>query len=232
MSQYSSLILTDLPASGSFWLWDEASGTLVDSGGGAHNSTDNSFLHYQQTGPLATSSSFSLGFDGTNSSTGFGTAIFEFLGTTSYSLECWIKPYDLTNNPFAFQKQNAAEGWYLRLLAAGNVRMGRLQASATDQLDTASAPLTARYNHIVGTYNGTNQQIYVNGVSAAGPTASAKSIQTVASTVSLGGLAGGGNKLTGQMALPAIYPGVVLSSAQVLAHYQAAFTTSTGWYAG
>jgi hypothetical protein len=220
---YAAAVLADLPGTGSFWKLDEASGALVDSGGGAHNSTDNTNLIYRQPGPLRDEGGYSLAFTANLPSTGFGAAIFEFLGTASYSLECWVNPSDLSGNPFIFRKDTAAEGWYTRILAAGGVRMVRLQASALDTLDSAAGKVvTGAWTHLVWTYDGTSMAIYVNGALVAGPTASAKSVQTNVTSVSFGGLSGAGNRLLGLGALPAIYPGVVLSLSQVQTHYTTA----------
>lgn len=222
---YIATVLADLPASGSFWKQDEASGTLVDSGGGAHNGTAIATPDYRQTGPLASELSYALGFViAENEGVGYGD-VFEFTGTQAYSLELWIKPTAsaAAQNPFLLG-QNVAntEGWNLRLLAAGTIRSQRFQAAAVDACTTVATALAGSWTYIVQTYDGANMTIYLNAVLAAGPTASANSIQANAATLTLGRFQTGGNAFDGSIAQPAIYPGVALSPATISSHFASA----------
>jgi hypothetical protein len=223
VASYSDLVLADLPASGSYWKYPEDAGTLVDSGGGAHNGTVVGTPVYGQAGiPAGDDPNRSLLFaQATNQGVDAGD-VFEFTGTQSFSVEIWVKPKPgaAALNPFLIGQVVAnSEGWEVRYLASGLVRVSRWQAAAADQLSSAAALSVETWNHIVVTYDGTNSRIYLNGKLTAGPTASAKSIQANAATLIVGKYSGTGNSFDGWSARPAVYPSVVLTADQVAAHF-------------
>lgn len=230
MSIYDDAINLDLPASGSYWKLDEASGNAADSGGGAHTGTATGMI-YQGDGPIATEGSFAYGFNGAAASRVDAGDIFEFTGTQSYSIDFWMKPQDRTKNPHVVSQWTAAEGWNIRYLSTGLLRMQRFTASAADSISTGAAIPQNVWTYIGATYDGSNMNLYVNGVLSAGPTASAKSIGANAGTFQMS-LAASGNEYAGFLSRVAVYPSVVLTSTQITNHYNAAFTTKTGWYTG
>src|SRR6266540_872865 len=121
MSGYSDAILADLPASGSYWPMNEASGSLADAGGGGNTLTP-------FNSPAGTR------FAG-------GTGIFEFLGTASYSLEIWACPLSTPGSGwFAFTKRNATiDGWDW----GGHLaEVHRWQANASDTFGYTAWPLS------------------------------------------------------------------------------------------
>jgi hypothetical protein len=225
-SNYDEAVRADLPGSGSFWKFNEVSGSLVDSGGGAHNLTGTS-VTYAQSGPGGLSSriqpNFALQFLEGSGSRATGGDIFEFTGIQSFSVECWIYPfsYAATNGFIINQYLNGTDGWNVRLLTTGLVRVQRFGASVVDSLSSDVVVALNSWSHFAWSYDGGLMRLYLNGRPMPAPVVSTRSIVANAAVLVVGDSNAGGNAFNGRIARPAVYPDVVLSNQQVMAHYVA-----------
>jgi hypothetical protein len=224
---YSSTVLADLPGTGSYWKLNEASGTLVDSGGGAHNGTSFNTPTYQQAGPLTSETSYAMSFAAaSNEGVSFGDN-FGFTGSSTFSLEFWINPNvgSAAVNPFIICKRTSVTGWEVRYLAAGQIRLQRGGGAGFFNTCTSVSTLaTTTWTHVIFTYDGTVGKCYLNGtIDKTGATeANALSGNAIPVCIANFDTTGTGNSFDGLLANPAIYPSNVLTATQALNHFLAA----------
>jgi hypothetical protein len=224
---YDSTILADLPGTGSYWKMDDTADPVVDAGGGAHNGTSFNTPTFHQPGPLISESSFALSFAAaSNEGVAFGTGIFDFGGSTTFSLEFWLNPNvgSAAINPFVLAKRTSVTGWEVRYLAAGQIRLQRGGGSGFFNTRTSTATIaTSIWTHVVFTYDGSNGVSYINGVLDGTGALENNSLATNAINVCVADYdtTGTGNSFDGLLSRVAIYPSVVLTGAQVAAHFAA-----------
>lgn len=217
---YRDVILADLPAGGSFWELGEASGTFADSGSAGVVGTAQGAVERQKPGPFA--GSYSVGFAATSAiGITFGDN-FDFLGTSSFSLEIWqfLRAYPAGTGIAGLFHKHTTSGF--RFCYDNNPTRCFIQrydnVGGVDTLTVNGNPRISKWYYWGVSYDGTNMRIYRNGNLVGGPTASAKSIVDEASNFQIGLAQNNSDQL---VALPAVYPGVVLST-QFLTHYEAA----------
>lgn len=158
-------------------------------------------------------------FDG---STGYADAgsgsFFDPSGTKTFSIEAWVKPttVDTTFRRVCGMEATVNHGATLYWQSTAGWGFLRGDSSAGNDVATGGTPSTSAWAHVVGTYDGTNMRLYVNG-SLVTTTASSRSVDTASATFRMGGtqasLNGGAS-----MSSIAVYP-IALSAAQVLNHY-------------
>jgi hypothetical protein len=228
---YSSVVLADLPGSGSFWPMSDTADPVVDSGGGAHNGTSFNTPTFSQPGPLSPDASASIGFAAaSNEGVGFGD-FFGFTGASTFSLEFWLNPNvgSAAINPFVLAKRTSLTGWEVRYLAAGQIRLQRGGGAGFFNTCTSVSLIpTSAWSHVIFTYDATNGRCYLNGnLDQTGATEAnsltGNAIQVCAANYDP---AGSGNSFDGRISNISIYPSVVLTGAQAAAHFAAGFSTA------
>jgi Concanavalin A-like lectin/glucanases superfamily len=168
-----------------------------------------------------------MSFNGTNGAIDLGNT-FPFIGTAPYSIECWFLA--LSTQPVTFYEiiskwhQNdtdgeLASGWNLFYTNSNDVDLTR-EASAGVP-DLVVTPFQSGWHHVVGTYDGVNQTIYLDGMQRMS-TAASLELQPVSEDLMIG--AGNGDPtgvpMFGSIAQVAIYDHS-LTAEQVLKHFAA-----------
>ncbi len=162
-----------------------------------------------------------------NGSTGYivGPDVFPFTGTASFTLMGMVNLDTIPASGSYMElcsnlktDGSGAQGWEFRVFGAGRVELVRTLNGASDACQTAAGTgvLQGKTHHLAATYDGTNMRVYIDGVLAAGPTASSKSLVNVASAlVNIGRLPSGANYLDGRLDEWSFWDGTALSAANV-----------------
>jgi hypothetical protein len=216
-TNYSNTVLADSPAG--YWRLGELSGTTATAASGTPNGT-------YTNGPLlgmggaVHDTDTAVKFDGSNDYVTFGD-VYDFTGTSSFSLEAWVKPAAAAtaNFPMIISKYGTS-GWnlYMENNAQPNadaVTLERL-ASGSDYASTATSLQPGTWYHVVATYDGSRMRIYLNGV-LGDDNASSRSLTDTATAMNIGGT---GDEFNGQIDEVAIYT-TVLNQTRIQAHYDA-----------
>ena len=213
---YSTAVNADTPVS--YWRLGETSGTSAGDERGANPGT------YQNSPTLGTTSLLAsdtankaVSFDGTNDSVKVPSSSSLQL-TSSLSLEAWVKPASLPTSGNFASILTKAESYSLQFngprleftIMQGGVRK-RLQAPE-------GAIVVDQTYHVVGTYDGTTQRLYINGTQVAS-TALSGPATTNTNALYLGSWDGGEEFFKGTIDEPAVY-GSVLSAPRIAAHYE------------
>ena len=215
-SAYSNAALADSPSG--YWRLGETSGTTAaDSSGGDNGVYTNGPALGQASLLPGESTNKAVRFDGVNdyvrvpSSGSLSPAV-------GVSVEAWIKPASLPASGSFASILTKAESYSLQFNGP-RLEFTIMQNSARKRLQApAGAIVAGQTYHVVGTYDGTTQRLYVNGTQAAS-TPLTGPITTNGNPLAMGSWSGGGEFLAGTIDEPAVYPSV-LSPARVSAHYQ------------
>jgi len=142
-----------------------------------------------------------------------------------FSVECWVNSSVTTGrSAISYGDANVANGSiWMGIDATGHPTLTCGSASAT----SGTAISTATWYHLVGTGDGSNMRLYVNGSLVAGPTAYTSAIPTTASTGTVGARYNNGHDafFSGTIDEAAFYA-YALTAAQVTAHYNAGFNAT------
>jgi len=223
-SYYQSVILGDLPAG--YWRLDDTGGFAADTSGNGHTGTLHGGITKGLSG-VALDGGSSMLFDGTTGNIDIPYAA-SLVPAGAYSLELWL----LMTGTFASPPrgmlcdENSAftKGCKLDVNTDGTIS---LQNNPAAVINSPSTPAFGVWHHIVGTYDGANSRLYIDGVLVAGPTAKAYTPNDggdphIGSVVS-----GASNFFPGRLAECAIYT-YQLSDVQVANHYAAAHSIGAG----
>jgi concanavalin A-like lectin/glucanase superfamily protein/fibronectin type III domain protein/lysyl oxidase len=220
-SAYSTAVLADNP--GAYWRLGEPSGTTVNDSKGANTGT------YTNQPQLNTASLLSgdtankaVRFDGSNDHVRVPHAS-AIAPTQRISVEAWIRPAAVPTSGFAsiVTKPEAYSlqfnGNRLEFTVIQNGTRRRTQAPA-------GALVANQTYHVVGTYDGSNARLYVNGSQVA-TTALTGAISAPSNALAIASWDGGQEFFNGTVDDVAVYP-AALAAARVGAHYSAG-TAST-----
>ncbi|HEX3561721.1 MAG TPA: LamG-like jellyroll fold domain-containing protein, partial [Solirubrobacterales bacterium] len=216
-SAYSNAVASDGPVG--YWRLGEKSGTVANDAAGANPGTyRNGALLAQPSLLPGDSANTSVRFDGTNDFVAIPSSA-SLSPTAKVSVEAWIKPNALpaagsfasiASKPESYSLQFNGPRLEFTIMQSGARR--RLQAPA-------GAILTGQAYHVLGTYDGTTQRLYINGVEvASAPLTGA--ITANASALDLGSWSEGAEPFNGTIDEVSVYANA-LSAGRVLAHYQA-----------
>lgn len=221
---YDTEIDTDSPVA--HWKLNETSGNFTDRIA-SKVLTPSGTVTYNQTGLLT------LG-NGTDAAAAFpnGHATransSDLISATAFSVECWVKPTTANTGVVqtVFLKGDDSVYWTygLELTAAGKWNF-YVQVTAQYTYVNATATPTAvdgATYHVVGTYDGSNIRLYVNGSLAAGPLAAV--LFSTGSTENNAAFTLAGQLTTNRMPGTfdeAAYYSTALSGTRVAAHYAA-----------
>lgn len=211
--------------------WDVKRTAIVEgpgwrsTGSGYGQSSDTPILGNWASG-AGNYGSLLLDFTGTaNQLTSTDAAAGDMQQSTKGTWECWFKK---TANPGANQgfwvspevTGVAQRLWFFQHNTTGTVSAIVRVAGGGTQTVTSGALNNGQWYHLCAVRDGTNLIFYVNGASV-GQTGSTLAWEQV-STTNLMLIQNSGTGTTIQLAEMAVYPGVGLSPARVLAHYTAA----------
>ncbi len=216
-SAYGRAIAADNPVG--WWRLGDASGTTAVDQEGLNNGAYHGGATLAQPSLLPQDANKAAAFDGSSGYVQIPAAVaFNF--TNSFSLEAWIKPASLPasgsfrtilTKPESYSLQ--FNGPRLEFTVIQNGTRRRLQAPS-------GAIVAGSAYHVVGTYDGTTQRLYVNGTLVASA-ALAGGATVTTNPIYVGSWDGTTEYFAGTIDEPAVY-GTVLSAAQVLNHYNAA----------
>ncbi len=216
-TSYSSVVAADTPVS--WWRLSERSGTAAADAQGVNGGTFVGSPTLGATGlPPSASANGAVTFNGSSQSISVADANSLDL-TSAITLEAWIKPSRIPSSgsfasvitkPEAYALQ--FNGTRLEFTLMQNGTRQRLQAAV-------GAIVTGATYHVVATYDGSNQRLYINGTQVA------SRAQTGAATVNANGLHvaswdGFSEWFAGTLDEVAVYKGA-LSATRVRAHYDA-----------
>jgi hypothetical protein len=214
---YAQEVTADAPVS--YWRLGEASGTVAAD---ARNANPGTFVN----GPTLGSASLlgsdtanqAVSFDGVNDHVLVPSSTSLRLGSP-LSLEAWIKPTAIPATGSFASLLTKADSYSLQFNGP-RLEFTIMQSGVRKRLQAAAGAVVAGQTyHVVGTYDGTTQRLYLNGAQVAsvaltGPaTANANSLYIASWN-------GSSEFAKGTIDEAAIYP-TALSAARVLAHYNA-----------
>ena len=217
-SPYSNAVLSDGPSG--YWRLGEKSGTTAnDASGGDPGSYKNGALLGQASLLPADSANASVRFDGTNDYVAIPSSS-SLSPTSKVSVEAWIKPNALpstgnfasiASKPESYSLQFNGPRLEFTIIQSGTRR--RLQAPA-------GAIAVGQAYHLLGTYDGIVQRLYINGTEVASGLLTG-AITANSNPLNIASWNGGSEPFNGTIDDVAVYTSA-LSAARASAHYQAA----------
>jgi hypothetical protein len=215
-SAYAQAVLADKPLG--YWRLDETAGSacLADSSGHALSGTASAGgLTFGEPGAPLGDDDTALAFDGQSGYVSLGDPAS--LQPNQLSVEAWIN----TTHPGGIIVRKRLYGYDLALTGAGQPTFGIDDINAVSYTATGPASVAdGKWHYLVGTYNGGQVCLYVDGTQAACQPAAAIYYQPDAIAIGRDGGAADAY-FNGAIDDVAIY-GTALSAAQVQAHYSAA----------
>jgi hypothetical protein len=221
-SAYSNVVMTDGPAG--YWRLGEKSGTTANDASGGDNGTyKNGALLAQPSLLPGDSANTSVRFDGTNDYVGIPSSA-ALSPATKVSIEAWIKPNALPTTGNFASVASKPESYSIQFNGP-KLEFTIMQSKVRRRLQApAGAVTTGTAYHVVGTYDGTTQRLYINGTEVAS-TPLTGAITTNTNALDIASWSEGTEDFNGTIDEVAVYAGA-LSGARVLAHYQAGSSVS------
>lgn len=220
-SAYGQAVNADGPTA--WWRLGEASGTTAADQIGTSPGTYAGGVTLGQPSLLSADTNPAATFNG---STGRVTIpdspVLDF--TNKLSIEAWIKPTSLPTSGVFRSILTKAEAYSLQFNGP-RLEFTIIQSGVRKRLQAPSGAVVAGTTyHVVGTFDGTTQRLYLNGVQVASAALSGSASVTTKPVV-IGSWDGTQEFFNGTIDEPALY-GKVLTAAQVAAHYSAAGTVA------
>lgn len=220
---YFQVVAMDMPQA--YWRLDEPVGstTAHDATGNGHDGTYTGGVTLASPGAIANDADTAATFDGTSGYIDVKNA-FQFAGTTTFTLEAWLKP-NLDTNYHAWIGRNdgqpPSEGYLAYVDPMGPFYMLERLDSATKVFANGNvAPANATWAYVVVTYpGGAGANVWVNGQPG---TASTNDVALAGATTDfvIGAEAGGATSWwSGEIDEVAVY-GYALSQTQIQNHYK------------
>ncbi len=221
-STYGRAVESDRPIG--WWRLGDTSGTTaVDQQAVSNGSYSRAGTTLNQTALVPAETNKAVAFNGSSGSVSVpAPAAFNF--TRTFSLETWIKPTSLPATGVFRSVMTKAESYALQFNGP-RLEFTVIQSGTRRRLQTPAGVIVAGGTyHVVGTFDGSTQRLYVNGVQVASVALSGAASVTSAPIV-IGSWDGAQEYFNGTIDEPAVY-GATLSAAQVRAHYDAAQTAA------
>ncbi|HEX3542169.1 MAG TPA: LamG-like jellyroll fold domain-containing protein [Acidimicrobiales bacterium] len=221
LTGYAAGVAADGPAA--YWRLGETSGTLANDSVGNNTGIYNGVT--EGTASLLTSDATngSASFDGTDDVVSIPSSA-GLSPTTAFSVEAWVRPAALpaagSFNSIVTKAESYSlqfDGPQLEFTTMQNGTRRRVKAPV------GAVAVGQRY-HVVGTYDGTTQRLYINGALVASGAFSG-SVSVNGNAVKLGSWDGNSEYLNGTLDEPAVY-GKVLTATQITNHYNAGVAVS------
>ncbi len=216
-SAYSNAVLADGPVG--YWRLGEKSGTTASDAAGANlGAYRNGALLGQPSLLPGDSANSSVRFDGSNDYVDIPSSS-ALSPTAKVSLEAWIKPVALPSTGNFASVASKPESYSLQFNGP-RLEFTIMQSGARRRLQApVGAIATGQVYHVVGTYDGASQRLYVNGAEVASASLGG-AITANSNELDLASWSEGGEPFNGTIDEVAVYAGA-LSAARVGAHYQA-----------
>jgi hypothetical protein len=215
---YEAAIAADAPVS--WWRLSETAGTTAADQQGVANGT------YSANGKTlgvaglvpSTPANTAVAFNGSNGTVRVGHTSAHNL-TSAVSLEAWIRPTTLPSSGNFRSVLTKAEAYSLQFNGP-RLEFTIIQNGTRRRLQTPTGTIVAGTTyHVVGTFDGSAQRLYVNGVQVASVALSGAA-STSTTGVHIGSWSGGGEYFAGTIDEAAIYR-TALPAASVAAHHSA-----------
>ncbi len=221
-TDYRSVVISDNPVS--YWRLGEASGTAAADEKGANPGAYANAPTLGAASLIASdTTNKAVGFDGVNDQVKVASSASLNL-STSFTLEAWIKPTSLPVAGSFASVMTKAESYALQFNGP-RLEFTIMQSGARKRLQApAGAIVAGQTYHVVATFDGTTQRLYLNGTQVAS-TALTGGASSSSSPVYLGSWDGSKEFFQGTIDEAAIYSNV-LSASQVLANYGAGVSTA------
>jgi hypothetical protein len=220
---YEEEVLADTPLA-YYRLDDTTLPVAKDTSGNGNDGTYVGGVTLGAAGALTGDPDKAISLDGTSGYVDVGDK-FGFDGNASFSLEAWILPTVL-NGEYRGVLTNqdgpdsGRDGYLIYVEVGSGVGLERWANSSSNPLAAPGSIGAGDWSHVVGTYDGSNLRIYVDGALAAGPFASGLSIPTHTCSFVIGAMfCGKVGFFAGGVDEVAVY-GHALSAARVLVHYR------------
>ena len=215
---YQATILADNPLA--YHRLDELLGTIADDfSGNAYAGTLHGGVTLNATGLLHSGGDPAMSFDGSSGYISLPTS-FVPTGAHAWSLECWAKVSSFgssgTISAMVAMGTNSTQ-------ESGQLKTWNNSGTTVFLFDTYNAHInsgavtTGTIYHVVGTYDGTNVRLYINGSLVAGPTAIAVNIIAAYASIGADGTSPG-EFYNGTLDEVAIY-NYALNATQISNHY-------------
>jgi hypothetical protein len=162
----------------------------------------------------------SIVFDGTNDYVNCGNTPRATITGSSVSLEAWAN-YNISQQDWKgiiYKSDGNSSGYQLFIDSAERVAFGVMTTAGFSRPNAGFTLPENTWNHIVGSYDGSNMRIYVNGI-LYNTTAQSGSILTSTTNLFVG-MSFGGEEFPGYIAIARIY-NRGLSTSEVLQNYNA-----------
>ena len=226
---YADVILADSPVA--YWRTSESPGatTATDSSGNGRNATYVGGYTLGAAGAIASEVNGAVSLNG---SSGYLNAGDDdaFDGMAALSVEAWIRPSNPTaayGMVLAKTPADYSTAYELRFyIATGRLEFILSGSVVTPDAIGATVLVADQWYHVVGTYNGTTANLYLNGVLDGTDTKAADAVRALAEPLAIGCRRISVTPelfFSGRIDEVAIYS-AALSAAQVRRHYHAAKT--------
>ncbi len=216
-SPYSNAVLADSPAG--YWRLGDTGGTNAVNSAGGNNGTYTNGPALGQPSLLAgDTANASVRFDGTNDYVKIPTSSsLSPLGRVT--LEAWIKPISLPTTGQFRSILTKAESYTLQFNGP-RLEFTIIQGGVRKRLQAPSGAVVAGTTyHVVGTYDGSTQRLYLNGKEVASTLLSGE-IGVNSNPVTIGAWGGTEEFFNGTIDEAAVYPNAI-GKVRVETHYQA-----------
>ncbi len=211
---YPAAVLADGPVG--YWRLGEKSGTTAkDSSGHGHDGVIKGTVSLNEKGALTGDADTAFYFDGGGSSYVDLGNNFGFVGKAPFSIEAWVYP-QTTGRGF-LGKANYTTNYVGYFLAEGGGALQFVRENAVCAWTSNTVSETA-YSYVVGTFDGVNWTLYVNG-KVVGTKAATNSISTIPDSFLIGTVTQW-NTMVGWIDEVAVYD-KALGAARITAHYNA-----------
>lgn len=216
---YVQTIQADGPLA--YYRLDEATGTIADDiSGNMNQGTLHGTITLGVTGLLTSGGDTAMTFDGTTGYISLPTSLIPTGSGHAWSLECWCR---VTSLPGSTWNSMVNMGTISAGTLAG-IYINNTGGTVTFAVGTGSVNIfssthvaTNTTYHVVGTYDGTNIRLYVNGSLVAGPSAVTVNLGTT--YASIGADSSPAQEFFGGTIDEAAFYNYALSSGQVSNHY-------------
>jgi hypothetical protein len=215
--------------------------TSINSGslGAAGNGTNADAVTLGVAGPLAAAGDTAAGYSGGSNTTVPFNAALNPSSTSPFTIEFWANPAtDVTDGSgpspvfnrvssgnrsgWVFFQRSAAQGWNFGMYNGSGSTVGR---SITGGTYTPGA-----WTHVVAVWDGATPSLYVDGVNTNAAISGPGGYNASGTAIfSVGAYDTGSNPFNGAVDETAFYS-AALSPTQILAHYNAAASTTPGAY--
>jgi Concanavalin A-like lectin/glucanases superfamily/Protein of unknown function (DUF1565) len=215
----SSGVAQTSPSTGpvGYWKFDEGSGTSVSDASG--NGSTGSLLN----GPVWTTGikGTALSFDGVDDYVDLGSSPSVNITGAALTLQAWVKGSSPGNYKYIVSKTDGLDvGYGLYTGISGTLRFYVGKGAGLIVTPDVTSPWDNRWHHVVGTYDGSKLNLYIDGVAGASVAATGNIADSSARSLNIGRFSEGGFSFKGVIDDVQIY-NRALSSTEIQQLYNA-----------